>query len=143
MSKSTVLRRTGLTLGGLAFVLICFFGTLFVLNRYDAAQRDEQRAAHARLLKTALEKYHATRNAYPLFDNNQVDDLKAALVGGGYLSAIPADPLRSAGGAQYRYASNGSNVYGLLITLERSGPCITGVGTAGTGMWQQPPDCPF
>jgi hypothetical protein len=74
--------------------------------------------------------------------------LRSALVDGGYLSAIPIDPLWTSTEKQYRYVSSGKT-YGLLLYLELAheklpaGACVTGVGTAGTGWWGGQPDCPF
>src|SRR5450759_5315062 len=91
--------------GGIAIVAGFFFGTLFILNSIDSRSRNALRAEHARMLKTALERYHATRGIYPSpFPDNPADDLKAALVDGGYLRNIPRDPLP---GRSYRYTTAG------------------------------------
>jgi len=130
--------------GSVAIVAAFFFGTLFVFNMMDERARDTQRTADVKLLKSALERYHEARGAYPQFPDNFVDDLKTALVDSGYLRGIPHDPL--AGGA-YRYTTSGASDgqgYGLKVGLERSGDCLTGVRTAGTGWWGgKLPDCPF
>jgi hypothetical protein len=117
---------------------------------YNPAARDQTRAAHAKTLKNALELYHRAHGSYPLFSDNSVDDLKDVLVSPGYLKSIPTDPRKEETGFQYRYVSDGQNVYGLLFRLEATrdayktgGACVTGANTAGTGMWGQPPDCPF
>jgi hypothetical protein len=140
--------------GGLAIVAIFFFGTLFVIDYFaldfnGPGARDRLRAKHAVMLKDALANYKKTVGTYPTLSDNDVDDLKKYLVDGGYISAIPTDPLRAAAGSKYRFSSNGT-FYGLLFQLEAAtgkipahGACLTGVGTAGTGMWGQPPDCPF
>jgi hypothetical protein len=73
------------------------------------------------------------------------------LVDGGYLKAIPQDPdLNAVGTQQYRYVSGDGKTYGLLFHLQfptgnipAGGNCLTGVGTAKTGWWGQPPECPF
>ena len=115
---------------------------------YGPAARDRTRVAQAHTLKDALERYHRDHGSYPALPDNPVDDLKTSLVDGGYLSGIPVHPLAPEKGDQYRYVSDGS-FYGLLFNMEvindvgRSGACITGVKTAGTGIWGQPPDCPF
>lgn len=140
-------------LGGIAVVSISFFGTLFILNYWDgdARARDALRAEHAKLLKSGLEKYRSARGKYPApFGNNPAADLKLILVDGGFLSAIPQDPLWALTENQYRYVSIDGSKYGLLFHLELSsgkiaagGKCLTGVGTTLTDWWGQPPDCPF
>lgn len=140
--------------GGLAIVAIFFFGTLFAIDYFapdlnGPGVRDRLRAKHAAILKEALANYKKTVGSYPNLPDNDVDDLKKYLVDGGYLSAIPNDPLRATSGSKYRFSSRGTS-YGLLFQLEEAsgkipahGGCLTGVGTAGSGMWGQPPDCPF
>ena len=135
--------------GGLAVAMIFFFGTLFILNHSDSRARDALRIEQIRMLKGALERYRSTRGSYPApFFDNPVTDLRSALVGGGYLSAIPVDPLWAGTEKQYRYVSTGQT-YGLLLNLElaigktSAGACLTGVGTAGTGWWGGRPNCPF
>jgi hypothetical protein len=137
-------------LGAAAIVLVFFFGTIFVLDYNDRRVRDRTRAEHADLLKGALEKYHKAHGTYPLLSDNAVDDLKGFLVDPGYLRVIPSDPLRPVTGYQYRYVSNGQQLYGILFKTELGTEsakfgkqCITGVNTAGSGIWAQPPDCPF
>jgi hypothetical protein len=143
-------RRLLLLAGACAIVAASFFGTLLVLDHWPYKNRDSLRASDARALKSALEKFHAAHGNYPQpFPANPVTDLKAALVDGGYLPSIPDDPLWGRTENQYYYVSGGPS-YGLLFHLEAAngkipagGRCITGVGTAGTGWWGQPPDCPF
>jgi hypothetical protein len=137
-------------LGAAAIVLGFFFGTIFVLDYNDRKVRDRTRAEHADLLKGALEKYHKVHGTYPLLPDNPVDDLKGFLVDPGYLKMIPSDPLRHGTGYQYRYVSDGQQLYGILFKTELGTEsakfgkqCITGVNTAGSGIWNQPPDCPF
>jgi hypothetical protein len=145
-----LLRLILMSMAGLAIVVFFFFATLYALDYNDRRARDGIRAEHAKLLRTALENYRKTRGTYPLFPDNFVDDLKKDLVDGGFLRAIPADPLRgSPPGQQYRYVSDGT-IYGLLFKIELAngnitagGLCLTGVGTKGTGIWAEPPDCPF
>jgi type II secretory pathway pseudopilin PulG len=136
--------------GGMAVVAISFFGTLFILNNADSRARDSLRTEHAKLLKAALEQYRGAHGSYPAtFFDNPITDLRAALVGGGFLSTIPVDPLWADTERQYRYVSAGKT-YGLLVHLELAngkiaaqGACLTGVGTDGTGWWGGQPDCPF
>jgi hypothetical protein len=153
----TTLGRIGkpvvLAVGGAAVVAISFFGTLFILDhvRYPTLQYpDSVRAAHAASLKTALERYRSAQGSYPFpFPGNSVIDLKKQLVDGKYLDAIPKDPDPNPD-TQYHYVSNDGKVYGLLFYLKfpvgnipAGGGCVTGVGTAGSGWWGQPPECPF
>jgi hypothetical protein len=137
--------------GGIAIVALFFFGTLFLLDLREIRGRNAVRAENARSVKAALEKYRATRGTYPFpFSGGTLDLLKPHLVDGGYLRSIPTDPLWRQAASQYSYVSTGGATYGLLIHLEtmmgasQSGTaCITGLGTAGTGWWGQPPECPF
>jgi len=140
-------------IGGIAVCASSFFVTLFVLNYYDNNRpRDSIRVEHAKVLKTALEKYRSARGKYPApFLDNVIFDLKGELVDGGFLASMPQDPFwETSTGNQYRYVSADGTTYGLLFHLESAdgkipagGKCLTGVGTAGTGWWGQPPDCPF
>ena len=139
-------------IGGFGVVAIFFFGTLYVLNSRDTESRiatemksrDATRVAHAKLLKDALERYRAARGGFPVgFGDNPVIDLKTVLVGGGYLKEIPGDPLPP---RTYRYTASdwtAGKRYGLLIPLEETGNCITGVGFEGNGWWAPAPTCAF
>ena len=137
-------RVVKLTVGGIAVIAIFFFGTLYTL---DYLNPDSLRARQANLLKAALEEYRLAHGMYPQpFPDNPITELKKYLVDGGYLSTIAEDPAFS-GFPRYTL---GGKTYGLLFKLERSagkipagGPCLTGVGYAGTGWYGQPPDCPF
>src|SRR5713101_4168582 len=103
--------------GAATVVLIFFFGTLFILDYIGYKTDDSIRAEHAQLIKDALQRYRSANGNYPIFPDNAVDDLKKALVGGGFLRAIPRDPSQASLGWQYRYTSDGK-VYGLLFKLE-------------------------
>lgn len=139
-------------IGGLAIVLISFWGTLYFLGSREY-EHNQLRAKHAKLLADALEKYHQARSVYPTV-GGLVDDLKQELVDGKFLEAIPSDPARSATGQQYRYVGGGTR-YGLLIVLEPEPAmlgvsaakpaltCTVGVNIRGTGAWNDPPSCPF
>jgi hypothetical protein len=109
----------------------------------DSRWRDALRAAHVKVLKTALGRYYATKGVFPgPFADNRIEDLNTQLVGGGYLQTIPSDPLP---GKSYRYTTAGApdgKRYGLKVSLENGGDCLTGVG-AGTGWWGALPQCPF
>jgi hypothetical protein len=137
----------------MAVVAVFFFGTLFLLDSLEPRGRDRDsiRADHAQSLKAALERYRASRGSYPFpFPGNALTDLKKELVDGGYLRTIPQDPLWGLKDNAYQYVSTHGKNYGMLFHLERAsgriaagGTCVSGVGTAGTGWWGQPPDCPF
>ena len=138
--------------GGVGVVAVFFFGTLFLLDHFEGkpltgSDRDSLRAEHAKLIRNALAKYRNDHGGFPVFPDNPVDVLKAALVDGGYLRAIPGDP--SGPSKQYRYISHGAG-YGLFFQLEvangknlTGGACLTGVGTAGKDWYGVPPNCPF
>jgi hypothetical protein len=138
------LKIFGVVISGTSIVAVLFFGVLSILNAMDERSRDAQRAEHVRLIKAALERYHDTRGTYPQFPYNFVDDLKQALVYGGYLKGVPHDPLPD---RAYIYTTSGAEDgqrYGLKISLERSGECLTGVGTSGSNWWGgKLPACPF
>ena len=139
--------------GGLAIVLISFWGALYLLGTPEY-ENNQLRATHVRQLADALEKYRLARGMYPILRDNPVDDLKQELVESKFLEAIPSDPARAATGRQYRYAGGGK-AYGLLITLEPEPfiaglrttkpavTCTAGVNIRGTGAWGDPPACPF
>jgi hypothetical protein len=135
--------------GAQAILLTFFFGTLFVLNYLDVpATRNRIRIEHGRLLKSALASFHKDRGSYPTLPDNPVDDLKSALVDGGYLKAIPRepDPART----QYRYSSSGT-IYALLFVQEKEPTllgekpgkaCLEGVGNV-SGLWGLTAACEF
>jgi hypothetical protein len=131
-------------MGGVGIVAIFFFGTLFALNSMDIRSRDAIRMGHAKLLKDALNRYHAAHGAFPTtFPDNPVEDLKPFLVDGGYLNAIPRDPLPT---QTYRYATGSvadGQRYGLRFSMEEIGNCVTGVNVEGSGWWAPAPACPF
>jgi hypothetical protein len=139
-----LVRRLVTVAGGAAIVAASFFGTLYVLNSMDSKTRDAQRKEDAKIIRSALGQYRAARGAFPQpFADNSADDLKAALVDGGYLKSIPRDPLPP---RSYRYTTAGvadGQRYGMKISLEREGECVTGVGFEGRGWWGQFPPCPF
>jgi hypothetical protein len=152
--ENNAVRRLLLALGALAIIAASFLATLQILNysesqRTPAEMRNATRAAHARLLKDALEKYKAAHKAYPqTADFVDVDNLQKDLVGGGYLAEIPSDPL-SAGGKKYRYISNGT-IVAMLFDLEAgpngtpsAGTCVNRVKADSANFKNYGPDCPF
>jgi hypothetical protein len=137
-------------IGGLAVVMIFFWGTLLALDITNPALANNRlRGDHVKQLTDAIEKYRQARGTYPAV-SGPVDDLKKDLVDGGFLASIPNDPKASAGG-QYRY-TGGASFYGLLVNLERepwmlhtkpASTCVVGVRIKGTGAWGDPPACSF
>jgi hypothetical protein len=124
------------------------FGTTFALD-HRSRDRDQIRIEHVIALGKALDAYHVAHGSYPVLPDNPVEDLTKSLVGEGYLDAIPTDPSRAFTGDQYRYGSDGL-MYALLMKHEAGdgairpgGLCITGVGYQGTGIYGNPPECPF
>jgi hypothetical protein len=141
--RNTVTRRLLAAIGAAAIVAASFFGTLFLLNSMDPSTRDAQRKEDVKILRSALGQYRAARGVFPPFPDNSADDLKAALVDGGYLKSIPQDPLPP---RSYRYTTAGvtdGQRYGLKVSTEREGECVTGVGFEGAGWWGRFPPCPF
>jgi hypothetical protein len=146
----SVLRWAARIVGGLAIVAISFFATQWVLGYFDAKNRDAVRAQHITQIRNAVESYSKARGSFPALPDRPVGELKMALVDGGFLPQIPVDPLWGSTNKGYRYYSDGKNNYALLVWLEQAhglvpagGMCLTGRGTEGSGMWGQPPDCPF
>ena len=97
----------------------------------------------ARTLQAALEQYRASNGAFPHpFPDSPVEDLSTALVGGRYLDSIPKDPSSE---HSMRYSTAGvpnGQRYGLKVTLENGGDCLTGVDVEGSGLWGNLPPCP-
>jgi hypothetical protein len=129
--------------GAVAIVVASFFGTLFVMDYLSARSRDQTRVQNVVQIRDAIENFHNKLGGYPT-------ELKSALVGGGFLKAIPADPLWANTDKDYQYYSDGRNNYGLLIWLEQAHgdvpagiPCRTGLGAAASEMWGKKLDCPF
>jgi hypothetical protein len=124
--------------------------TLLAFDYFHPINPDLVRANQAKALKLALESYRAAHGTYPHpFGGNSLQYLKKPLVDGGYIATIPIDPVFGETN-QSRYVSIDGLTYGLLFQLQSAagkvpagGTCITGAGTAGTGWWGQPPDCPF
>ena len=134
------MQRLVFAIGGLAVLVLSFFGTLFLLNSSDFQSFDSIRIEHAKFIKAALEKYRAANGKYPMsYPDNDLADLKSALIGGGFISQLPVDPYWKNGRVnKYRYRSMDGASYGLLFYMEL-GPCQTGVGAAATGPWDGRP----
>jgi hypothetical protein len=137
-----ITRAFFMLVGALAIVATFFFGTLFALDFIERRSRDLVRIETARSVMNALEKYRQARGAYPVLlpalDGN-LSELSAALIGGGYLSAIPQPP----GAFPTRYMSPDGKVYGLWVRRERNGDCIIEVGVSKTGWWGEHRACAF
>ena len=147
---SNALRWALRIVGGLAIVAISFFATLYGLDYMDVRNRDAVRAQHIAQIKSAVLNYSKARGSYPALPDKPAADLKPALVDGGFLQSIPADPLWAGTSKAYRYYSDGKNYFGLLVWLEQAhgpipagGTCLAGRDTKGSGLWGQPPECPF
>jgi hypothetical protein len=150
VGRKHVARAAVRVFGGVGIVAVFFFVTLFVLNYMDSRARDALRVEHLKVIMAALEKYHGTRGAYPVFTPAEVDvgNLKQALVDGKYLATIPNDPFWP--DKPYHYASFTGGSYGLLIHLELAngkitagGTCMVVVRAPPDGWWGRPPDCPI
>jgi hypothetical protein len=139
-------RRLLLIIGALAIVAGSFFGTLVLIDTYwlnsaTPAGRNAIRAKHAAQIKDGLERYRKAHGALPIFPDNEVDDLKPALVAEGFMSAIPKDPTPD---WKYRYVSVDGKAYGLLFRTEPTGAnCLIGSRGQGYNYWSDPPACPF
>jgi hypothetical protein len=146
-----MLQRLVLFVGAVAIVVGSFFGTLFVIDMFGGPKTTDQvRADHAARIKAGLEAYRRTRGQYPApFPDNPLTDLRKELVGGKFLAALPQDPFYELGPNQYRYVSGDGKIYGLLFHMKKpvkphgDSSCVTGVGSAGSGWWQNAPQCPF
>lgn len=142
MKTSVYPRRLLLIIGGLVVLAAFFFGTLLLLDFMDRRSRDALRVETAKSLMAALEKYRASKGAYPVLktSDSYIPELGGPLVGGGYLRETPSDPP---GSKPSHYVSFDGKAYGLLINLEQSGTCIVEMGASKTGWWGQPPPCSF
>jgi len=129
------MQRLLLIVVGSAIVTASFLGTLYILDSMDFRSLDAVRIEDAKSLKAAIEQYRAAHGKYPApFLDNDIADLKSALVDGGFIAKLPVDPYwKKSKINKYRYRSDG-NSYGLLFYLEL-GPCLTGVGPAASGSW--------
>ena len=129
------------TLSARVDALLQLYGIRLDQPTDDPAKRDALRAYQATLLKIALRSYRREHGAFPTLPTGSVEGLEAALVGGGYLEAIPKDPS----GRDYQYTVDGATDlqrYGLMVPLE-SGDCLTGSGAEKTGWFNSISMCPF
>jgi peptidoglycan/LPS O-acetylase OafA/YrhL len=139
-----------MTAFGYGMVLLLCFAAMFEFDYNWPRARNQLVVTDTLLIRSALENYHKDHGNYPPFPSNPIKDLKKDLVDGGYLRAMPEYSPQTNRGLLY-YTSNGS-FYGILIRLEEMNfffekraavLCLTGVATAGTGVWNEPSACPF
>lgn len=131
--------------GGVIIVVVSFLVTNYILeSRNTPASRDAQRIADIKKIREAVRSYHRAKSSvFP-------KDLKL-LVDARYLDAVPVDPLWSGTKKGYQYYTDGSIVFGLLVSLEErhgdvpaGASCRTGVGAKETMMWgADVAECPF
>src|ERR1700690_3888672 len=107
--------------GGAGIFVGAFFLTLFALDysRPIPTGPDAMRAASAKSLMAALDKYRSTKGSYPVLPapDSPVAELAKPLVGGQILAAMPPGLQGS------RYASFDGKSYGMLLPFER-GTCL-------------------
>jgi hypothetical protein len=141
MKPNKVFRRLLLVIGAFAVVAASFFGTLFVMNMLDKEARDSTRIDTVKAVMAALEKYRTAKGAYPILPklDGLLPELSGALVGGGFIGAVSADPP---GAPQSHYISPDGKMYGLFVRLEKTGDCRVEVGVSNTGWWGNLPACP-
>jgi hypothetical protein len=124
-------------------VLFFFYGTIFILDFYDAPPPNSL-AQETKSLRMALQGYRRERGKYPILPDNPIGDIKKQLVSGGYLAGDQTEQDKDA-----RYVSLDGNSYGLLFHINRGQdnplgiPCLIEVDAKATGWWGQPPRCPF
>lgn len=100
---------------------------------FQERARDAERASDIAELQIALDKYYADNSAYPSVCGSNdtfcpASSLETAL--GPYLESIPHDPSHDENSdLDYGYVHGGTgvNAYGLRVTYEERGTCVTGV----------------
>lgn len=106
---------------------------LFTYGQFSKQSRDARRKSDLEVIRSAVELYRSSNNAYPLsitFGGDICDP--GGCASGTYLKTVPNDP-RSNSGATYYYTSTGSD-YTLGATTEvvsssSCGDCSTSTGT--------------
>ena len=113
-------KQAGFTLIELlvVIVIITVLGMIGMTSYRSANQRsrDARRQADMEQVRAALEMYRTDNDTYP---GNGWAVLLEELVGKGYLSSSPTDPL---GGDYYYFTDDGGATYGLCALLEGSDP---------------------
>jgi hypothetical protein len=126
-------------IAGAAIVVGSFAATNLVLDYYYPRSVNEVRTRNAKAVMAALEKHKAAKGGYPVLLDGLVGELSEPLVKGGFINALPSDPV----GPQFlRYVSYDGKAYGMLVGLE-GGPCLIEMGISKSGFWGQPPACPL
>jgi hypothetical protein len=131
-------------LGGLAIVLIFFFGTLFILDYFAGGS---PLGTEAKAIMRALQDYRAARGSYPVLPvpDNLMPEIKKYLASSGY----PVSGDTGGADKDARYFSSDGKSYGLLFHINRSDKkplgdqCMIEVDVRQSGLWAQPPACPF
>jgi hypothetical protein len=105
--------------------------------------RDQLRVEQVRVIKSLLEQYRGGKKVYPgPFRDEPAENLSNILATTGIITTIPQDPSH----VSYRYTTDGvsdGQSYGLKVTLENGGECLTGVNFERKGWWGAIPPCPF
>ena len=130
--------------GGIAILAGSFFGTLWIYDTFlQLPYPDNLRANDATAVKAAMERYRAAKGTYPPSYGGPLSGF-TELVAGGFIKALPVDPVFSEPNSGYLLASNKS-AYGLLVHLKypTNSVCMTGVNFEGVGWFNNPPKCPF
>jgi hypothetical protein len=134
-------------LGGLAIVLIFFFGTLFVLDYFPGWSAYAPLRTEAKAIMRALQDYRAARGSYPVLSvpDNLMPEIKKYLASSGY----PVSGDTEGTDKDARYFSSDGKSYGLLFHINRSDKkplgdqCMIEVDIRQSGLWGQPAGCPF
>lgn len=112
------------------------------LNSARGKARDARRSADMRQLKTAIEFYYDSNNAYPSLGGEGAgyDIAGLASLLAPYIASIPTDPSGSSWHT-YQYVRGPAPYgYGLYIRYEKDGYCRTGVDIH-PGWWGYIPNC--
>src|SRR5882757_5754128 len=93
--------------GGVAILVLFFFGTLFTVDYVLPSWRNGTRAEDAKTINRALAAYFKKHGAYPGPTDTPVDRLKGFLVDEKFLTEIPQDPVLGDPLYRYHYSSDG------------------------------------
>ncbi len=124
MNDMRLKHRMGFTLIELLVVMaiIAMVASVMVIQfgAYRMRVRDVQRERNMKELQKALELYVTTKRLFPEASNTIItgtDLVSVALVDGGTIPVVQADPLNS-GAFVYTYDSPGGKTYAITYTLE-------------------------